>query len=102
MHDSMHGGPRALQTPVTAEAAQVSVEMRDSDFFPRDLTVQAGAEVTWLNRDSVPHDATDDEGAWGTGVLTDGQSGSVRFDSTGSYAYRCTIHPAMTATLEVV
>ena len=103
MHDRMHGfGDREPQTPVVAEVTQVTVEIRDFDFFPRDLTMETGTEVTWVNRDSVPHDATDEEGAWATAMLKEGASATLSFDSPGVYRYRCTIHPDMKATLTVV
>jgi len=103
MHRQMHGvGSREPQTPVVADATQVTVEIRDYDFFPRDLTVEAGAEVTWANRDSVPHDATDGEEAWSTVVLNQGGSATLTFDAPRTYRYICTIHPDMEATLTVV
>lgn len=102
MHEQMHGpGSQAPQTPVTSGASRVTVEIVNFDFFPRDLTVQPGTTVTWTNGDSVPHDATDSAGGWGTGTLTQGESAESTFDSPGVYQYLCTIHPNMTATLTV-
>jgi plastocyanin len=101
-HDQMHGGGGgAPQTPVLSDASEVNVEIADFDFSPRELTVQAGAAVTWANRDSAPHDATDEAGAWGTGTLKQGESATIVFDSPGEYEYLCTIHPNMKATLTV-
>ena len=102
MHNRMHGvGSRAPQTPVVADTAQVTVEIRNYDFFPRELTVTAGTAVTWANRDSVPHDATAESDGWGTGILDQGESGTITFDYSGTYSYVCTIHPNMKATLTV-
>ena len=103
MHDQMHGvGSRAPQTPVVADASRVTVEIRNYDLFPRELTVTAGTAVTWTNRDSVPHDATAESDGWGTGILDQGESGTITFDSSGTYSYVCTIHPNMKATLTIV
>ena len=103
MHRQMHGiGSQAPQTPVVADATRVTVEIRNYDFFPRELTVTAGTAVTWTNRDSVPHDATAESDGWGTGILDQGESGTITFDSSGTYSYVCTIHPNMKATLTVV
>jgi len=103
MHDRMHGiGSQAPQTPVVADATQITVEIRDFDFSPRDLTVDAGTEVTWVNRDSVPHDATDEKGAWSTGMLKQGASVTLTVDSPGTFRDLCTIHLNMKATLTVV
>lgn len=101
-HDEMHGGGGgAPQTPVQSDASQVNVEIADFDFSPRELTVQAGAAITWTNSDSVPHDATDEDGAWGSGTLKQGESATITFDSPGEYEYLCTIHPNMKGTVTV-
>jgi plastocyanin len=98
----MHGGDsQAAQTPVVSAASQMTVENRDFDFFPRELTVKTGTAVTWVNRDAAPHDATDEAGGWGTGTLNQGESATLTFDSPGAYRYFCTIHPNMRATLTV-
>ena len=90
------------QPPAVSDASAVDVEIRDYDFFPRDLTVRAGTAVTWTNRDVVPHDATEEGDGWSTGMLRQGDSGTAVIDSAGTYGYRCTIHPTMKATLTVV
>ncbi len=95
------GSAGADQTPVVADAEEVAVEMRDYEFFPAKLTVNAGAEVTWLNRDAVPHNAVADDGAFDSGNLNGGKSGSIVVEQPGSYAYVCTYHPGMEAVLTV-
>lgn len=101
-HRRMHGvGERGPQTPVVSNAAEATVEMRDYDLFPRDLTVSVGSEVMWVNRDSVPHDATDEDGGWSTSILNQGESATLTFDAPGVYQYLCTIHPDMKGTLTV-
>ncbi len=103
MHAQMHGGgPKAAQTPVDSSATEVTVEIRNYDFFPRDLTVQRGARVTWIDRDNAPHDATDVDRAWGTGTLTPDKNATLTFDDPGVYDYVCTIHPNMEAKLTVL
>ncbi len=89
------------QTPLVAEQRQVTVEIRDFEYFPRDLTVAAGAEVTWFNRDAAPHTATDKAAGWDTGLLDKNESAPLTFDTPGSYSYFCTVHPSMKATLTV-
>jgi plastocyanin len=103
MHREMHGGgSRVAQTPVVSDVSQMTVEIRDFDFFPRELAVNMGTEITWVNRDGAPHDATDDGGEWATGMLNQGETATVTFDSPGAYEYTCTFHPNMQATLTVV
>ncbi len=95
------GGSTAPQTPVVAQATAYTVEMRDFAFWPSDLTVSVGTRVTWVNRDDVPHDATADDGAWGTQLLNKGDEASLTFDTPETFSYHCTIHPQMKATLTV-
>ncbi len=102
MHRQMHGGgSREPQTPVVSSASQVTVEISNFDFIPRDLTVEAGTSVTWLNRDAVPHDAADVDGEWATAMLDLEEAGTLTFDSPDEYEYLCSIHPSMKATLTV-
>jgi plastocyanin len=91
----------APQDPVVSTAPQVTVEIRNFDFFPRELAVKTGTAVTWVNRDAAPHDATDEAGDWSTSTLNQGDSATLTFDSPGVYRYLCTIHPNMRATLTV-
>jgi len=103
MHRAMHGGGSlASQTPIVSDAPEVTIEIRDFDYRPRELTVAVGTSLTWVNRDSAPHDATDEAGGWGTSMLSQGESATVTFDAPGAYRYLCTIHPDMKATLKVV
>lgn len=97
----MGSGSRSPQDPVVADSDRVTVEIKDYDFAPRDLTVFVGAEITWINRDGVPHDATSDGGGWSTGMLKQGQQGSVLLEEAGTFDYLCTIHPDMKAKLVV-
>ena len=94
-------GSRAPQTPVVSDQSAVAIEIRNFDFFPRDFTVPPGARVTWTNRDVAPHDATDEAGGWTTGMLRQGDSGTLVFGNPGAYRYLCTIHPDMRGTLRV-
>lgn len=77
------------------------VDIRDFAFSPRTVEVRVGDSVRWTNRDSVAHTATARNGSFDTGLLGDGESGSVQFTSAGTYRYVCTPHPDMTGTVVV-
>lgn len=94
-------GSTPPQTPVVSQTQEFTVEMRDLAFWPNDLTVPLGTKVTWVNRDALPHDATEDDRAWGTGFLNQGEQGTLTFDTAGTFSYYCTIHPQMKGTLTV-
>ena len=93
-------GAGAPQTPVADAGPRVAVEIRDFDFFPRDLTVRAGTDVTWTNRDDAPHTATSGDD-WDTGTLAKDESAAIRFDTPGAFDYICAIHPTMKGVLRV-
>jgi len=103
---SHHGGmmgsaSNVSQDPVVTQSDQITVEIKDYDFVPRDLTVPVGAVVTWVNRDSVLHDATHEGGEWATAILAQGERASLVFDEPGAFEYRCSIHRDMIAKLVV-
>lgn len=82
-------------------AATRGVDIRDFAFSPRTVEVRVGDTVRWTNRDSVAHTATARNGSFDTGLLAEGESGSVRFTAAGTYRYVCTPHPDMTGTVVV-
>ena len=85
----------------TVLAATRGVAIQDFAFSPRTVEIRVGDTVRWTNRDSVAHSATAQNGSFDTGLLSDGESGSVRFTAAGTYRYICTPHPDMTGTVMV-
>ena len=85
----------------TVLAATRGVAIQDFAFSPRTVEIRVGDTVRWTNRDSVAHSATAQNGSFDTGLLADGESGSVRFTAAGTYRYICTPHPDMTGTVVV-
>jgi plastocyanin len=93
-------GPAAAKEP---EIAPNQITIDNFTFNPSTLTVSAGAKVTWVNRDDVPHTATGtakprlfDSGA----LDTDDQFTHV-FPAPGTYEYFCAVHPQMTGRVIV-
>lgn len=72
-----------------------------SGFVFSAITVSRGGTVTWTNRDPVDHDVTALDGSFGSPALHEGGTFTAQFDRAGTYAYRCTIHPFMTASVIV-
>jgi plastocyanin len=85
-------------TPVLAADSAVSIA--GFAFGPGSVTVEVGDTVTWTNDDTAPHTATA-SGDFDTGTIAVGDSASVTFDTAGTYAYVCSIHPAMQGTVVV-
>jgi plastocyanin len=101
MMGHMNRAGNSGQTPVTVDTPELQIEIRGFEFFPSDVSIRAGTKVTWINRDSAPHTATERQGDWDTGVLKEGQSATLTFDKPGVYDYICAIHPSMQAKLTV-
>ncbi len=91
-------GSPAAAAPTAA--GTVMVDIADFKFAPEALTVELGTKVTWLNKDVAPHTATAKDG-FDTGTLQKGESRTLALETAGTFAYVCTIHPFMTATVIV-
>lgn len=76
-----------------------TVEIRGMQFHPAELTAAPGDTIVWINRDIVPHTAT--ANAWGTDVLSQGQSGRIVARRMGTIEYVCTLHPSMRGNLVI-
>jgi len=79
-----------------------SITIANFAFNPPTLTVKVGTTVTWTNTDSATHTVTWADGSPASGSLTVGGTAYTRtFDSPGTFAYACGIHPAMKGTVVV-
>lgn len=79
-----------------------SISIAGMAFGPSTLTVKAGTTVTWKNNDGVAHTVTSDDGTtFDSGTLSSGASFSFTANTAGTFAYHCTIHSGMKATLVV-
>ena len=88
------------------ESASVAVEIKTFQYSPNELTVEKGTTVTWTNNDEILHTVTskdtDSEAGGFDGQLADkGTTFSHTFDQTGTFAYGCTRHSGMKATVVV-
>ena len=71
-------------------------------FEPAEATVKAGETVTWVNADSVPHNAVADSGPGPKSeLLSKDQTYTFTPQQAGEIKYVCTIHPGMEGTLTV-
>lgn len=77
-----------------ASAAQdaAGVSIRDSEFQPQQITVKAGATVTWKNEGKMAHTVTADDGSFESPTLGAGKSFSQKFTEAGTYRYYCAFH----------
>lgn len=81
----------------TAEADPVATNEVDLPpsykFVPEAITVPAGTDVTWTNNDNFTHnvDLAEDDAAPLT--MAPGESVTHTFDTAGTFAYTCSLHP---------
>ena len=78
-----------------------TVTMEATGFEPAVLTIKAGDSVVWVNKDPFPHTATSKAGGFDSQVILAGKSWSFTPSKKGEFAYVCTLHPTMKATLRV-
>src|SRR6202521_6111478 len=78
---------------VSEAAAPKSIEVKDFMFMPTTLTVNAGEEVSWVNKDDEPHTVVSDTGLFRSGGLDTKETYSYRFDTPCTYRFTCSIHP---------
>src|SRR2546430_17323745 len=74
------------------EGAAVGVSIKDFEFQPRELTVKAGATVTWTNDGGSSHTITADDGSFESPTLGAGKTYSRKFTKPGTYPYYCAFH----------
>lgn len=77
--------------PARAEGA--TVEIHQFKFAPAEIEVAAGATVTFINLDLVPHTATGE--AFDTGTLKKGERTEITFSTAGEFPYLCKFHRHM-------
>jgi plastocyanin len=77
----------------------VTIDMKNIAFNPKNVTVKVGTTVKWVNQDSVPHNVTG--GPLHSPTFGNGGSFTYKAAKAGKISYVCTIHPNMTATLNV-
>ncbi len=78
------------------------VTIEGMKFQPGVLTVDSGDTVVWVNQDLVPHTATSSEaGIFDSKLIAPDKSWKLTVRKKGDFAYICTYHPTMKATLRV-
>jgi len=85
-----------------AGAAESQVLIRNFMFEPMGVTIRVGDTVNWVNRDDEPHTVVADSGLFRSGGLDTDMTFAFRFDRPGTYHVICSLHPEMTATIEVM
>ena len=93
--------PSGETTAPTGGGAGDQVVIKGFAFDPATVTVAVGDTVTWTNEDSAGHTVVGDEGEFVSGNLGAGDKFSFTFDTAGTYAYHCGVHPSMKGVVVV-
>jgi len=93
------GASGAVPTPPAGQPANQPF-VDNYTFVPGTITVPRGTRITWLNRDQVKHTITATNAAF-SGLLAQGASVSITFNTPNTYTYFCAIHPQMRGTIVV-
>ena len=93
----------SLPVPATAPAviSGPQIVIGNFTFTPNALTVAVGTTITWINHDDLPHTVTAQDHSFTSSGLDTEDSFTHQFLVAGTYAYYCTIHTKMTATIIV-
>ena len=86
-----------------------TVEIENFIFSPKEMTVKKGTTITWVNKDTAPHQIASNPHPLHTslpelssGVLAQGQSYSFTFQKVGTVGYHCNLHPSMQGKITVI
>jgi plastocyanin len=91
--------PASTALPASHDTAQILI--KSFMFTPMELTVKAGATVTWSNMDDEPHSVVSDTGLFRSGAVDTHETFSFKFDKPGTYHFICSLHPRMSGTIVV-
>jgi plastocyanin len=90
------------ETATVGTAVGVVIFIQNFVFEPAVVNIVQGTVVVWTNKqERLIHTATSNNGSWNSGRLALDQSFSFQFDTAGSYAYSCEIHPFMSGVINV-
>jgi plastocyanin len=94
-------GLHKMLAPRPVDASNVEVKIDNFSFAPTTLVVRAGTQITWTNRDDIPHTVVETERIFKSKVLDTDEKFTFTPTKPGRYKYFCSIHPKMTAEIVV-
>ena len=96
------GGQRTRAAGLEGKSTSgVEIKIDNFTFAPATVTVPVGTQVTWTNRDDIPHTVVNDDQTIKSKVLDTDEKFTFTFTKSGTYAYFCSLHPKMTAKVVV-
>jgi len=74
------------------KSSEKFIAVQTGRFDPVKLTAKAGDTVTWVNKDSEPHEIHADDDAFESSELEPGQSFAQKFTAAGDFGYHDHLH----------
>ncbi len=94
-------GVHRIMAARPVDASSVEVKIDNFSFAPTTLTVRVGTQITWTNRDDIPHTVVEEDKTFKSKVLDTDEKFTFTPTKRGTYKYYCSIHPKMTAKVVV-
>jgi 3',5'-cyclic-AMP phosphodiesterase len=88
-----------VSTQQKPESKEIKID--NFSFGSATLTVTVGSNVTWTNRDDIPHTAVSTDGMFKSKVMDTDEKFTYTFDKLGTFTYFCSIDPKMTGKVVV-
>src|SRR5215472_95541 len=79
----------------SSATAGAEVKIDNFTFTPETITIPAGTQVTWTNRDDIPHNVVSEDKSIKSKALDTDEKFSFTFTKPGTYSYFCSMHPKM-------
>jgi plastocyanin len=95
------GSGSSFSTAAQQPPAAKEVTIDNFSFGPMELTVPVGTQVTWVNKDDVPHVVMSVDKIFKSKALDTDDKFSFTFQQAGTYEYFCSVHPKMTGKIVV-
>ena len=104
-HAQNHGMKANMTQDATANGNTKGVDHEISidnfSFAPMDVTIPVGSQVTWVNKDDVPHTVVSVDHQFKSKALDTDEKFSFTFPNPGIYEYFCSVHPKMVGKIVV-
>jgi plastocyanin len=95
------GSAQAMDQAKDQKGGAHEVNIDNFSFAPMEMTISAGSQVTWINKDDVPHTVVSVDHQFKSKALDTDEKFSFTFSNPGTYEYFCSVHPKMTGKIIV-
>jgi plastocyanin len=90
-----------LNSVRAASNETVDIAIDNFSFTPSTVKVKVGTQITWTNRDDIPHTVFSEDLILKSKVLDTDEKFTFTPTKPGTYEYFCSIHPKMTGKIVV-